>query len=110
MCPVLTCTCPVRDAALLGCRQPARYASVCRHWNSILANSSEVWKRCVLSASPDQQNAVLADTGAMLRWLLPRRTCIKFITFRNFTVRLARRRAPSCGGRGPAYALICDVM
>jgi hypothetical protein len=69
------------------CRQPARYASVCSHWNDLLAGNSEVWKDCVLSSTYTvQRRGELVDVGTMLNWLVRRCTSIESITFRKYKV------------------------
>jgi thiamine kinase-like enzyme len=67
------------------CRQPARYASVCSHWNDLLAGNSEVWKNCVLTYTA-QQHGDLVDIGTKLSWLMRRCTSIESVTFRNYKV------------------------
>lgn len=86
-----SCICPLMISASLRAlhRHPARYASVCSRWNDLLADSSEVWKECVLTSTrkpPPQQVEGPEETGAMLAWLVRRCTGIESITFRKFKV------------------------
>ena len=74
-------------------RHPARYASVCSRWNDLLADSSEVWKECVLTCTrkpalpPMHQVEGPEETAAMLAWLVRRCMSMESVTFRNFKVR-----------------------